>query len=59
MNEFVERRLKKENGNKAIHIRHRIDLIRIEEGFYDLITKEKEFIIGFDDNQYQIQIEQN
>jgi len=59
---------KKERNN----IRHRMDLLRIEEGYENLVTKsegeekdlkieEKTFIVGFnnqeDVNQYQAQIQ--
>ncbi|CAG8656140.1 11915_t:CDS:2, partial [Diversispora eburnea] len=42
------------------NLRHRIDLVRIEEGYKkleELKTKEKTFIIGLDNQQYQTQIE--
>ncbi|CFW92728.1 protein of unknown function (Leucine Rich repeat domain) [endosymbiont DhMRE of Dentiscutata heterogama] len=52
---------------KTNNLRHRIDLVRIEEGYKNLITKEngiekpkaeeKTFIIGLDNQQYQTQIQ--
>jgi hypothetical protein len=51
-------------GKHEDNIRHRIDLVRIEEGYENLEKllkenkiEEKTFIIGLDNQQYQAQIE--
>lgn len=63
---------KKSELDKLDNLRHRIDLVRIEEGYENLVTdygketekpksEEKQFIIGFDNQEtaekYQAQIE--
>jgi len=55
-----------EEKGKKDNIRHRMDLVRIEEGYdklKELNNKEKEFIIGLNNQetteQYQAQIEIN
>jgi hypothetical protein len=53
----VDQKAKQEREEKS-NILHRIDLVRIEEGYEKLKnTEEKEFIIGLDNQEYQAQIE--